>query len=314
MKKQNKLLLLLTCILFTEISYADMNQNVFGQASDKEMESLKADGKTPSLYGSVEDMNSDIKKDHGQMLPGQASSKWSGNYKAKDLNVSNNSYLKVSNESILKSSYKAAKESWSFSYLYDSFTYNDRDNIFKTTFENETSAKSVQSGYFSLHRRGFFTRSESIDTFITFGGSISYNTGRGVFADDNELSRAKFNLWVLPLDLFVGTSLSLGKAISISVAGGPSLVGMIQNRSDREEFDSDKRVRQVGYGYGGYGSINFSMSQIFKGYGVSLRNNSDVTDFSISILAKVVNYSNFKNEDVEISGNSIGLGLNFDVL
>jgi hypothetical protein len=308
--KLNKFLFV--TFLVSSFAFADANQTVWGQETDSGLESSKLKGETINIPGGVED----------QYTPGEYSesakkdSSWTKKYDSNSspLFQGNESYVKIKNEEILKSGYKKSDDQWSFSYFYDTFDYADRANIFEKTFRNDDSAKSIQSGYLSLHQKNYLARRGDADYFIMYGGSVSYNTGRGLFEDNEEFSRANFKLWVLPLDVMLGMRVNMGKVMRLTVAGGGSLVGLYQSRSDREDQAEDKRVRQVGYGYVGQGSLDFSMSQLFKNYGVRLKNNSDISDFSISFMARTVGYTNFKNSDIEITGISFGLGANFEVL
>ena len=122
------------------------------------------------------------------------------------------------------------------------------------------------------------------------------------------------NLWVLPIDFMLGMKIHMGRYVGLTVAGGPSVAGIWQNRSDRTENDEDKDIRQVGFGFAAQGSLDFSLSQMFPSYGNYLKNNSEVSDFSLSLTARTMSLSNFKNKDIEISGTSFGLGFKFEFL
>ncbi len=311
--------ILLSVIFLTSYSFADMSQNMSGQLTESpyEKDSEVEEGKeSPFVSGNVQsDEATKFKKNSGVIFPpGQASSDWTNNVKGDSpfTYKGDQNYLEFKNNTIVKDLYKVSDTSWGFSYFYDTYDYKDRNTIYARTFESD-SADSVQAGYLMMNYRYNMYRGP-LDLFFQLNAGLSYSTGKGVFSDDGSQSKATFNLWLLPLEFTFGTKVHVGRYVGLSVSGGPAVAGLIQNRSDRDEDEDGKNLRQVGYGYSAEGSLDFSLSQIFPSYGIYLKNNSEVSDMTFSIIAKTMSLSNFNNEDIEITGTSIGLGFKFEVL
>ena len=311
--------ILLSVIFLTSYSFADMSQNMSGQLTEfpYEKDSEVEEGKeSPFVSGNVQnDEATKFKKNSGVIFPpGQASSDWTNNVKGDSpfTYKGDQNYLEFKNNTIVKDLYKVSDTSWGFSYFYDTYDYKDRNSIYTRTFESE-SADSVQAGYLMMNYRYNMYRGP-LDLFFQLNAGLSYSTGKGIFSDDGSQSKANFNLWLLPLEFTFGTKVHVGRYVGLSVSGGPAVAGLIQNRSDRDEDEDGKNLRQVGYGYSAEGSLDFSLSQIFPSYGIYLKNNSEVSDMTFSIIAKTMSLSNFNNEDIEITGTSIGLGFKFEVL
>ncbi|OIQ16687.1 MAG: hypothetical protein BM556_13565 [Bacteriovorax sp. MedPE-SWde] len=311
--------ILLSVIFLTSYSFADMSQNMSGQLTESpyEKDSEVEEGKeSPFVSGNVQnDEATKFKKNSGVIFPpGQASSDWTNNVKGDSpfTYKGDQNYLEFKNNTIVKDLYKVSDTSWGFSYFYDTYDYKDRNSIYTRTFESD-SADSVQAGYLMMNYRYNMYRGP-LDLFFQLNAGLSYSTGKGIFSDDGSQSKANFNLWLLPLEFTFGTKVHVGRYVGLSVSGGPAVAGLIQNRSDRDEDEDGKNLRQVGYGYSAEGSLDFSLSQIFPSYGIYLKNNSEVSDMTFSIIAKTMSLSNFNNEDIEITGTSIGLGFKFEVL
>ena len=311
--------ILLSVIFLTSYSFADMSQNMSGQLTESpyEKDSEVEEGKeSPFVSGNVQnDEATKFKKNAGVIFPpGQASSDWTNNVKGDSpfTYKGDQNYLEFKNNTMVKDLYKVSDTSWGFSYFYDTYDYKDRNTIYARTFESD-SADSVQAGYLMMNYRYNMYRGP-LDLFFQLNAGLSYSTGKGIFSDDGSQSKANFNLWLLPLEFTFGTKVHVGRYVGLSVSGGPAVAGLIQNRSDRDEDEDGKNLRQVGYGYSAEGSLDFSLSQIFPSYGIYLKNNSEVSDMTFSIIAKTMSLSNFNNEDIEITGTSIGLGFKFEVL
>lgn len=231
------------------------------------------------------------------------------------INPNKNSYMEYSDSDLVKDSYQISKSEISFSYLYDTFDYKDKDGIYNKTFKNkDKDAHALQSGYIVGSYKHFFQRN-IVSSFFQLNGAISYNKGRGLFATPpNDPSRTVFTLWLFPIDLNLGARFNMGRSVSLTLQGGPTIVPIWQNRSDREDGEDGKDVKQVGYGYNASASLDLSLFNMFPNLGRSLKGASDIKNMSVNILARTMGVSGFKKEDFEISGASFGLGFSFEYL
>ena len=315
-----KIKILLSLLALTFLTSIRADQTVFGQVAKDSPYEDGAPAGSSSHLGNVEDYYGKMKADS---TPEQESEKdkevatqWMKKIKGESYNIphlKDNKYLEFRNKNLVKNLYKRSKSSWGFLYISDSYDYNDRKDIFEKTFGSQSGEDSVQSGYlFGQYKynwyRGF------VDLYTEADLGLSYNSGNGRFADDNTESETTLRLWVIPFDALAGIKVNFGRYVGLSLSAGPSFVALMQNRSDREEGDEGKDVRQFGYGYTALSSLEVSLSQLFHDFGMHLRSKSDVTDMSLALTMRNTSISNFKNEDVEIVGTSIGLGFKFEYL
>ncbi len=309
--KNYNLLFTLTCLISFS-AYSDVNQQVWGQAKDSPYENNKQENtqQSPFIKGNSE-METNAKDtgiDHYN-----SNSDWTKrNYKGADLSTyqgKNSEIIDFDNKEIIGNLYNKGKSSLMFSYVYDTFDYKDSAGVFESIFQND-SASSFQMGYLTLSYRKNWS-GESFKFFWQFNGGVSFNKGTALFTDGEE-SRTELKIWHIPLSYHLGAKMHFGRYLGLSVSAGPLVSGLLQNRNDREKGASDKDLRQFGYGFSAQAALDLSMSQMFPKYGVELKNDSGVNDMSVSLILKMLSASGFKNEDVEISGVSVGLGVNFD--
>lgn len=321
--KSKKILLAVLSIYFSS-ALADVTQPVPGQITESPYEKVEKDNSkksngtvflfdsTSSVYENDSATTSSEESKFNSPLTGNDS--WTNTYDAQDSKIQNNGeYLEYTNKEIAKGQFGRATSALTFSYLYDTFDYSDKNDIFKRTFENEDSAHSVKAGFLLLSyskylKRGFF------DFYWKGGGGLSYNTGRGKFNDDGSLSNTTFNLWNIPIELGLGTKINMGKYFGLNLSASGLVVGTYQSRSDRKAGEENKEVRQILYGYSAEGAIEVSLSQMMPSFAQYLRFNSDVGDFSLAFTAKTIEASNSLADQYKISGASFGLGFKFELL
>lgn len=321
MKANLKTLFILAGLLFSVNSLAEITgHSVSGELDPSDSPYEKSSGEPtddttiPIVFGSTPQQYTEEELKNAQISA--KDKKWLENSSEENsilYNPSKNTYAEFTTEEILKDTYQATKSQIGFSYIYDTFDYFDSRGTFEQTFNNEASeADSVQTGYIFGSYKYFFQRNY-VSSFFQTNVGISFNSGKGSF-DNGELSQTTFNLWLFPIDLNLGLKLNPSRNFSITLQAGPTIMPIWQNRDDREEEDKDKDIRQVGYGYNASASLDFSLYNIFPEFGLGLKKFSDVSDMSISLVARTMNISGFKREDFEISGASFGIGFNFEYL
>ncbi|RLA64684.1 MAG: hypothetical protein DRQ88_07205 [Epsilonproteobacteria bacterium] len=201
---------------------------------------------------------------------------------------------------------------FTFTILYDGNTYTDGSGIYDKTFNGDgaewyNSFWAILSGEFYLFK-----------SFINFavGGNIgaSYKAGYGVFAGNENKSETEFTLVTVPLDLAAIVEFNFGDLIKVEAYGGPSVMGLLQNRNDREGDEGDKSIGQVSWGYYGGARLKLSLGRMFPETNKTMFNSDEVTNYFLTFDARYQYYSNFKQDDIEVSGISGGLGLAFEFL
>lgn len=320
MKKVRKVNKILVALLFASFGHAQINQPVMGQVIEspyekqntdedsKKEKSFIYDSSSPEYIG-----NTNTTNPLGVDESSKKNEEWLKNYKSDSADISGGKYLEYSARDLANKVYKKSNQAFSLTYVYDSYTYSDKNGYFQRTFQNEDSAHSIQTGYLLFGYNKYLYRGFA-DIYLKTSPGLSFNTGKGRFTDDGSLSKTRIDLWLLPVDLSLGFKLHLGRYVGLSANGGGLLVGAIQNRSDREAGDEDKNIKQVLYGYTAEGNLEISLSQIFPNWSVYLKNNSDVGDLSMVFTAKTIEASNNKSEKFQISGTSMGLGFKFELL
>ncbi len=212
-------------------------------------------------------------------------------------------YLQYKNSKILKKIDRFADRAFSFIYIKDTFDYSDDRDVFNRTFDK-------QYGMLVLTWEGSISRNVvELWWGATFG--LGYNRGKGNFAQSGMESDTGFLLWTLPVDFFIRASTG-GRIVKVSAFGGPSAMGLIQNREDFEDDHDKKYINQVGIGYVFGGKIQLSLSSIFSSRGISLFSDYSVSNLFWNFEVRGENYSNFQDSDIEVSGVSFGSGFTFE--
>lgn len=316
-KKFKRVLFLLLLASFSSV-VADVVQMVPGQNTQSPYE--ESDGintGTPFILGSVEEDLINKTKTSAQsdlISPQSQGDDWTKKYTSDAEKLSNNGeYLEFRNKDLTKDLFQVSKSALTFSYIYDTYTYSDRNNIFNSIFKNKDSKDSKQSGFLHLGYTKYFHRGV-FDLYWKTSGGLSFNTGKGKFSDNGELSRTTFKVWNFPLEFTLGTKINIGRYFGLNLNGGGALVATYQSRSDRKAGEDGKEVKQLLYGYTGEAALEVSLSQMMPSFSQSLRANSEVGDFSLAFTAKVLEVSNSKADEYQISGASFGLGFKFELL
>ncbi len=201
----------------------------------------------------------------------------------------------------------SASESLSFSIFKDDYSYSDPTMMFEETFRDGDKSSMP---FLLLLQFDYPMFNSWVDAGFSANFGLGYSSGRGVFSGDASESETRMNLWTLPMEVGAFVEFDL-KYIIFSISAGPSILGVIQNRSDFDHEDEGKNIRQVGYGYYGMGQIKFNLNRIFKKNAFDLFSSYQATRLTMNLEVRHVDYGNFK-DDIQISGDSFGLGFSFD--
>ena len=204
---------------------------------------------------------------------------------------------------------------WGFHlyYLQDSYDYRSRNNAFDSIFVEEGADGKKGSLLLGVYRH--FLSSSSFRPFWSVNGGVGYNNAEGYLDGEDEKvgTGRNFTLWTIPLGISLGFKIPL-KWFRVSAHGGPSLMGVIQNRGDKESNSADKEKRQYGRGYHWEGRFSLNFGTIMKSRMVRLFSEYKLTDIHIDFILRGQRYDNFKEKTFGISGISYGVGLSFDYL
>lgn len=196
---------------------------------------------------------------------------------------------------------------FSFAFYKDSFSYSDPNQMFERTFREGANSNFPFMMILQFDQPIW-------NSWVDFGWEanfgFSYNSGRGVFSGDKTESETRMILWAVPVDLGLILELDL-KYLIFSVSAGPSIVGLIQNRSDFDPEDDRKSIAQLGYGYYTIGRLKLNLNRIFRKNAFKLFSSYEATRLTLNFEVRHVDYGNFK-DDIKVFGNSFGVGFSFD--
>jgi hypothetical protein len=238
----------------------------------------------------------DVAVDQGQRVSG-------------DQSLIGQGLIEANDREIVKSVGRAQKDSFSMYYVQDTYDVSDARGVYEQTFVN--NADAVRGGSLMLSwERTFYNSWVNLSWGMNAGVGLTQGVGRFV---DGTLSEAKFSLWTLPLELSLSVELPVSNWFDLYVEAGPGVVGLMQARSDFEKGAAGKRRRQIGTGYYAEAKFKLSLSNIFSRTGFNYFSEYGITNTTIDFIARMQDYGNFQ-DDISITGQSLGIGFTFDYL
>ena len=221
-----------------------------------------------------------------------------------------------------------------FYYIYDNYTHKSNNDIFNRVFAEKPKSREgsgIEKAYdklFANYKRraskgSFLFAYQSYLTKSPLWMYWGINTGfghyraKGLFVDGDR-SEYPITFWTIPLGVFLGLELSMGW-IKVAVQGGPSVLGVIQNRGDRGSIDSEtvlpgKEKRQMSPGMFSEGRLSFDLGRAMKSKMVRLFGGFKMTGMHLDLIARHQYYSSFHDDGLSISGLSFGMGISFDYM
>jgi len=215
------------------------------------------------------------------------------------------------NADIYREVYNKGASGFGFTYIKDEYDVKDGSDLYRRSFEEATGSKKAGSLHFTFDR--YLSRGV-ISTLWGFGAGVGYAQGKGLFKTSvGQESSAKFQLYTVPLDLRLGFELEPTRFFKIGLSAGPSVMGLLQSRSDKDSGEEGKHRRQVSYGYYGNGKLQVSLNSMFDDLSFKTFSQGNVTNMFLNIEARVQSFENFQ-DDISITGTSLGVGFSFEYL
>lgn len=258
--------------------------------------------KTSPNIGEVEDLNPKISEK--EKLRGQNAEQFGSH-------ENDENYLETDAKIQYKKIARSGEHNFALLFYKDTYTYHDDQNSFMKTYRGEGSSPSFLVR-FSGHN--FLFHHAYADLGLGIGAGIGYNSGSGRYSGTDTIAPARLFLWTLPLDLSLAAEAPVTRFFKLGVAAGPSVMGLWQHRSDLEDGQPNKNLRQVSMGYFAEGKLNISLSDLDLRKSVSMFNEYSVTKMFFSLSARMHRYEKFKDSDVTINGSSLGAGFTFEYL
>lgn len=311
-----------TALLFTSLTFAaDLDHPVSGAEVEDVLKDAKSEG-TSAFLINEEDANavtnskssgvdyhfapqpevkikSDPRKDLsdiGYTLPGTFEKQ--------------ENYIELDKSKLSEEYRKNSAGSMNLTFIKNDFDYTSTNDIIDRTIT--TGTKSVKGGTLLFRHDDYITRSFLLNTYWSVGAGFGFNSGKGFFINGDR-SDAVFKLWEIPLDLGVGFEIPVTSWFKLAGTGGPSLLGLVQNRSDYERGEKGKRKIQASPGYFVNAQFKINMSALSSQTAYELFTESQITNLFMNLEARHQSYSGFR-DPIEISGTSFGIGFTFEYL
>ena len=204
-------------------------------------------------------------------------------------------------------------------YINDAYKYDVQNDSFNKIFDTTETTKS-KKGIFMIEKYRYLKKGR-INIFWSLQAGVGKNTNYGLFKDGKR-NNSHFTLWTLPLGSSLGLSIpgsSLGpslplKLLHITVLSGPSALGLIQHRRDKEYGHADREKRQYGLGYFAESKFSISLGTLISRTVVRLFAIQKITNIYLDFVVRYHKYSKFRDEGLQVSGQSYGAGLSFEYL
>tara|TARA_R110000868_G_scaffold296349_4_gene556594 strand:+ start:1969 stop:2955 length:987 start_codon:yes stop_codon:yes gene_type:complete len=226
-----------------------------------------------------------------------------------DASIPQDRLLEATDREIFKSIANQKDYTFSFYYIRDDFDVTDSRGVYQQTYIDDQSAIRGGTLMFSWEKT-IVNSWVNILWGANFGFGLAQGNGRFI---DGERSDTEFSLWTLPIELGLTIELPVSTWFALSAEAGPSALGLYQVRSDFDNGAAGKRRRQVGTGYYAEARFKLSLSNMFSHTAFNYFSEYGISNTSLDIIARVQDYGNFQ-DDITISGQSLGVGFTFDFL
>jgi hypothetical protein len=264
------------------------------------IENLKAEGPSPILPDIVEETVPQIKnnrfKDSGFTLPGDFENQ--KNY----MDLDKGNYADIVKDQ--------GRSAINFIWINDLYNYNFPNNLYANMMNGGQG--HFHSGLLLFRSDHFFYKSFLTNIHWSIGGGFAVNYAKGLFIDGTR-SDAQFRLYEVPLDLGVGFEVPVSKWFKLSTTFGPSMLSIIQNRSDLTDHETGKNKAQFGFGGFLEAELKLNVFGFWKKDSFEMFTSSGITNFYLNLEGRYHSYQKFL-DPIKVSGASWGLGVTFEFL
>lgn len=219
-------------------------------------------------------------------------------------------YIDLDKNIMVKDLRKNSTGGINLSFIKNDFSYGSTNDIINRTIS--TGSKSLKGGALFVRNDSYLLRTDFLNLHWSIGSGVSFSRGRGIFVDGNR-SDAVFSFWEVPVDAGLGAEIPISSWFIAAGTAGPSVLGLMQNRSDFERGEKGKRKFQYSPGYFASAQFKVNLSGFNADQAYNIFTTSDVTNLFMNVEIRHHNYSSFKDE-IQVSGTSFGLGFTFEYL
>lgn len=323
-------LFLLSIILSPQLYAEDFGIAVPGQLSSDQFESdlnKKTEKKDDNGYSYVmgegnDSLENSSSSEEAFTVPGMGADKeidapsereklLSTGYEAPQSLENEENLVIFDSEEIYDNFYDRGGSSFSFSYIRDEYLISDDKGVFQKSFINAKDSR--RTGYLHFIFDSYMNKA-FLSTFYGVGLGVGFSEGEGIFSTSTtSKSNVGFQLFTIPVDFRLGMTIGRGKYFRLSVAGGPSVMGLSQSRDDKDRGDDEKHRRQYSFGYFGHAKAQISISSLFHDIAFGGFSQYQMTNMYLNIEARHQSYESFQ-DNISITGTSLGVGFTFEYL
>ncbi|MDD4973367.1 MAG: hypothetical protein PHY93_03405 [Bacteriovorax sp.] len=316
--------LLLLTVFFQQASATDLDQVVSGGDVEDSLATSKATESSPYIIHNAEGEidNQKIKANAQPDFmfnehPKEVSVKDDSKAKFQDVGYtppgsfeSKENYIEIDKKAMVADFRKQSSGAINITFIKNDFNYESANDVINKTISE--GYKHVKGGALYIRSDQYFSRKDFINPFWSLGGGLGYNSGRGIFVT-GERSDTTFKLWEIPVDLGLGVEIPISHWFKVSAAAGPSVTALYQNRNDLLAGEKGRNKMQVSYGQFANAQFKINLSGFSADTAYTLFTESKITNLYMNLEARYQNYRNFQDE-IKISGTSIGIGFTFEYL
>lgn len=293
---------------------SDEVEDVLGQSTESGSSPYIVDGEPSSNVENSKAKGEDFIFNHGvKEVSGTVSEKkklQDFGYTLPGTYENQENYIETDKKKLAKEFRKASESGLNITFIKNDYDYQSNNDIINQTIT--TGTKSVKGGALHVRHDGYIFKTDFLNSHWSVGGGIGYNAGRGFFVDGTR-SDTVFKLWEIPIDAGVGLEIPIGHWFKIAGTGGPSVLGLVQNRSDFQRGEKGKRKIQYSPGYFANAQFKINIGGFSEKTAYELFSESEITNLFLNLEVRHQNYKSFK-DNITISGTSFGLGFTFEYL
>lgn len=311
-----------TSLLFSlSVSAVDLEHSVSGDDEiENTLETSKVSGNSPYLVEGESSDNVEKSKPNGEdyiFNHGVKEVSGKNNKRYKDFGYTmpgsaekQENYIELDKLKIAKDFRRAGTAGFNITFVKNDFDYTSDNDVINRTVG--TGYKSVKGGTILFRNDQYIFKTDYLNAHWSIGAGVGYNSGRGIFIDGTR-SDTTFKLWEVPIDAGLGLEIPLYSWFKIAGTGGPSVMGLMQNRSDIQRGEKGKRKIQVSPGYFANAQFKINLTGFSDDMAYELFSSSDITNLFLNLEIRHQKYASFQDA-IEISGTSFGLGFTFEYL
>lgn len=219
-------------------------------------------------------------------------------------------YIELDKKGMAESFRKHSAGALNLTYIQNNYDYQSDNDIINRTISQ--GYKHIKGGALYVRSDQYILRRDYMNPYWSLGVGLGYNSGRGIFITGDQ-SNATFRLYEIPIDAGIGVEIPLYHWFKISGTAGPSVTGLLQNRSDLQQGEKGRNKIQISYGEFANAQFKFNLSGLSDNLAYDLFTQSKITNLLLNLEVRYQNYQNFQDA-IKISGTSFGIGFTFEYL